>query len=242
MSKPLLDAAGRRRSPATMSGFHAGRTPRNKGMRYPADPPTVEEIVAAMRAAGDSVHGRRLRGLIVVLVARRVANQRGAGARRGRSGPAARLGARAPGQRRPAPRGRYGRLGLGAAVAVAGRAPRDAGRPLVLRDRRPDARAPVVECRRPRGGAPGSRSGRRAAPLRAAPAPARPCRRARARRRAARDHPAPARAQQPRQHVGLPARHRQLRDHRDRPRSPRPDDPGQHEPPPVGSLATEVHG
>jgi site-specific recombinase XerD len=63
----LLDAAGRRRSPATMPGFHAGRPPRNKGVRYPADPPTVEEIVAVMRAAGDTVHGCRLRSLIVVL-------------------------------------------------------------------------------------------------------------------------------------------------------------------------------
>jgi integrase len=67
MSQPLLDAAGRRRSPATLPQFHAGRSPRNKGMRYPADPPTIEEIVAVMRAAGDGVHGRRLRGLIVVL-------------------------------------------------------------------------------------------------------------------------------------------------------------------------------
>jgi hypothetical protein len=48
MSELLLDAAGRRRSPATLPEFHAGRPPRNKGMRYPADP-------------------RRLRGLIVVL-------------------------------------------------------------------------------------------------------------------------------------------------------------------------------
>jgi site-specific recombinase XerD len=67
MTELLLDAAGRRRSPATMPGFHTGRPPRNKGVRYPADPPTVEEIVAVMRAAGDGVHGRRLRGLIVVL-------------------------------------------------------------------------------------------------------------------------------------------------------------------------------
>ncbi len=57
----------RRRSPATMPGFHAGRPPRNKGHRYPVDPPTVQEIVAVMRAAGDARHGRRLRGLIVVL-------------------------------------------------------------------------------------------------------------------------------------------------------------------------------
>ena len=50
-----------------MPGFHAGRPPRNKGLRYPADPPKVEEIVAVMRAAGDGAHGRRLRGLIVIL-------------------------------------------------------------------------------------------------------------------------------------------------------------------------------
>src|SRR5512133_319302 len=67
MSELTLDAAGRRRSPATMPGFHAGRPPRNKGQRYPADPPSVEEIVAVMRAAGDGRHGCRLRGLIVVL-------------------------------------------------------------------------------------------------------------------------------------------------------------------------------
>ena len=67
MTESLLDAAGRRRSPATMPGFHAGRPPRNKGVRYPADPPTVEEIVAVMRVAGDTPHGRRLRALIVVL-------------------------------------------------------------------------------------------------------------------------------------------------------------------------------
>jgi integrase len=67
MSELLLDAAGRRRSPATLPEFHAGRPPRNKGMRYPADPPTIEEIVTVMRCADDSVHGRRMRGLIVVL-------------------------------------------------------------------------------------------------------------------------------------------------------------------------------
>ena len=43
---PVLHAAGRRRSPATMPRYHAGRPPRNKGRLYPADPPTVEEIVA----------------------------------------------------------------------------------------------------------------------------------------------------------------------------------------------------
>lgn len=62
-----LDAAGRRRSPAAMPGYHAGRAPRNKGQRYPADPPTVEEISAVMRRTPDDRHGARLRALIVVL-------------------------------------------------------------------------------------------------------------------------------------------------------------------------------
>jgi len=64
---PVLDAAGRRRSPATLPGYHAGRPPRNKGRLYPADPPTVEEIVAVMRQTGDDRHDFRLRALIVVL-------------------------------------------------------------------------------------------------------------------------------------------------------------------------------
>jgi integrase len=63
----MLDSAGRRRSPATMPGYHAGRPPRNKGIRYPADPPTVEEIVAVMRHAADDRHGQRVRAMIVIL-------------------------------------------------------------------------------------------------------------------------------------------------------------------------------
>src|SRR4051794_27954448 len=45
----------------------AGRPPRNKGRRYPADPPTVEEIVAVMRCAGITPHGLRVRALVVIL-------------------------------------------------------------------------------------------------------------------------------------------------------------------------------
>jgi integrase len=66
-STKLVDCAGRWRSPATLPGYHRGRPPRNKGLRYPADPPTVEEIISVMRAAGDSPDGVRLRGVIVVL-------------------------------------------------------------------------------------------------------------------------------------------------------------------------------
>ena len=66
-SGPLFDCAGRRRSPATLPSFHQGVPPRNKGLVYPPDPPTVEEIVAVMRAAGDGSEGVRLRSVIVVL-------------------------------------------------------------------------------------------------------------------------------------------------------------------------------
>ena len=47
--------------------FGTGRRPANKGRRYPADPPRVEEIVAVMRQAGTDGYGLRLRGLIVML-------------------------------------------------------------------------------------------------------------------------------------------------------------------------------
>jgi hypothetical protein len=63
----LLAAAGRRRAPVAMPGYHAGAPPGNKGMRYPADPPTVDEIVAVMRHTSDDRHGFRIRAMIVVL-------------------------------------------------------------------------------------------------------------------------------------------------------------------------------
>jgi integrase len=66
-STTLVDIAGRRRSAPTVPGYHHGRPPRNKGLQYPADPPTVEEIIAVMRSAGAGPDGVRLRALIVVL-------------------------------------------------------------------------------------------------------------------------------------------------------------------------------
>ena len=67
MESMLLDVAGHRRSRATMPGYHRGRPPSNKGEQYPADPPTVEEIVAVMRTIGDRAEGHRLRAPIVLL-------------------------------------------------------------------------------------------------------------------------------------------------------------------------------
>jgi len=115
MPELLLDAAGRHPHPPTLPEFHAGRPPRNTGIRYPADPPTIEEIVAVMRRAGDGVHGRRVRGLIVVLwrAGLRICEALTLGRRR--PGPAPRLGAGAARPGRPPPRGRHGRLGLRAA-------------------------------------------------------------------------------------------------------------------------------
>jgi hypothetical protein len=40
----LLDAAGRRRAPGPLPGYHCDRPPRNKGLRYPSrssHPPTL---------------------------------------------------------------------------------------------------------------------------------------------------------------------------------------------------------
>jgi integrase len=67
MESVLLDVAGHRRSPVTMPGYHRGRPPRNEGEQYPADPPTVEEIIAVMRTVGNRAEGNRLRALIVLL-------------------------------------------------------------------------------------------------------------------------------------------------------------------------------
>jgi site-specific recombinase XerD len=66
-SEPLRDAAGRRRSPANTPGWRAGMPPANKGHSYPADPPTVDEIVAVMRQAADTRHGHRITAVIIVL-------------------------------------------------------------------------------------------------------------------------------------------------------------------------------
>ena len=66
-SMVLLDAAGRRRSPATTPGYLAGRAPHNKGMHYPPDPPRPEEIIVVMRQAGHGRHGLRMRALIAIL-------------------------------------------------------------------------------------------------------------------------------------------------------------------------------
>jgi hypothetical protein len=84
---------------------------RNKGLGYPADPPKVEQIVAVMRAAGDDAHGRRLRGLIVILWRAGLRIQK-----RSRFPRPISISAAAPcssaGRGRRASRGRHGRVGV----------------------------------------------------------------------------------------------------------------------------------
>jgi hypothetical protein len=50
-------ASARCRRSAALTGYHAGRPPPNTARIYPADPPTVEAIVAVMREASDDRHG-----------------------------------------------------------------------------------------------------------------------------------------------------------------------------------------
>jgi integrase len=225
----VLDSAGRRRSPATMPGYHAGRSPRNKGLRYPADPPTVEEIVAVMRQVRTDRHGARLRAVIVVLWRGGLRIQE-----------ALALAERDLDPRRGSILVRHGK----------GEKRREVGmdewgfeqlRPwLVQRERLPigpllcvidgPTRGRLVGRRRP-GRVP--RSGcasRGAAPLRATPAPSRACARARPRGRTTQHHPAPARPRQPRHDEHLPARDRHRGDHRDRPRKASADDAGECRP------------
>jgi hypothetical protein len=219
----VLDAAGRRRSPATLPGYHAGRSPRNKGMRYPADPPTVEEIVAVMRHASDDCHGWRVRAMIVVLWRAGLRIQEALAlwehdldARRGsvlvRSGKG--------GRRREVGMDEWGWEQLPMARSQSSAASRAA----VLHHRRPHARTAVVRRSGPPRVPPARRSGRDRAPLCAAPAAPRACARARPRGRPAQHHPAPTRARQPRHHQHLPARDRPRGDHHRRAHAPRPDD------------------
>ena len=111
MSEELLDCLGRRRSPAATSGFHVGRSPRNRGLRNPADPLPVEEIVAVMRAAGPDVYGDRLRATISCCGAPGCGSPRRSRSRR----PILSLPGRGAGPRREerqTPRGRPGRVGV----------------------------------------------------------------------------------------------------------------------------------
>ena len=122
------------------------------------------------------------------------------------------------GMRYPAPRERNGRLGLGAAAALARRPLRAARWLAGSASSTVQPAAGPVKRRCARRALPARRSGRCAAPVRAPPAA--PRARARPRGRRAEHHPAPARTREPRHHLELPPRHRYRRNHRHAGRRP----------------------
>ena len=216
MESVLLDAASHRRSPATIPGYHQGRAPRNKGLRYPADPPTIEEIVAVMRAAGDGPDGARLCALIVILwrAGLRIGEaldlaetdlDRSRGAvlvRRGKGG-----------KRREVGMDRWAWDQLQPWLELR----QSPGRSSALRDPRRNGWEALGALSRSQATPTDCRARRCPSPLR--PAPTAACARDRdgSRRGPAGRHPTPARPCQSRNHVDLPAGHRQLGDHRRRP-------------------------
>ena len=62
-----LDAAGAPSLAAPAAGFTPADRRATRGSAYPADPPTVDEIVAVMRHTADERHGWRVRAMIVGL-------------------------------------------------------------------------------------------------------------------------------------------------------------------------------
>jgi len=218
-----LDSAGRRRSPATMPGYHAGRPPRNKGMRYPADPPTVEEIVAVMRHAADDRHGFRLRAMIVMLwrAGLRVQEalalaehdldpRRGSVlVRNGKGGRRREVGMDEWGWEHLSARAE---LPVGPLFCIIDGPTR--GRPWSGAAVRSEFRRLAAQAGVRRRFAPHQLRHAHALELAREGGPAQ-------------HHPAPARARQPRHDVDLPPRNRPRGDHRHRPHTTRPDDVGQ---------------
>jgi hypothetical protein len=150
----LLDAAGRRRSPATLPEFPHRAAAAQQGDRLPRRPSHGQRDrrrhatrrQRCLRGAAAGAHRRAL--------ARRAADLRGARARRGRPRSAPRFAAGAVRQGRPTPRGRHGRLGVGAARTMAPGAGRAAGRTAVLHRQGSDTRTAVDSRCRPLGTAP----------------------------------------------------------------------------------------
>ena len=214
MQSVVHDAAGHHRSPVTMPGFHEGRAPRNKGRRYPADPPTVEEIIAVMRQVGSGRDGARLHALIVILwrAGLRIGEaldlaetdldaSRGAVlVRRGKGG-----------RRREVGMDRWAWSQLDPWLALRRELPVGFA---VVRGPRRDRWAALGRVLGPQAAGAYRGPGRRAAAVRAPSAASRPRCRDGARGCAAGGDPASARACEPRGHLDLSAGDRQLGDHR----------------------------
>ena len=236
----LLDVAGHRRSPATMPGYHRGRPPRSKGEQYPADPPTVEEIVAVMRSGGDRSDGHRLRALIVLLwraglrISEALALQE-SGLDRSRGAVLVRRGK--GGKRREVGMDRWAWEQLDPWLELRQQLP--IGSVLCVIHGPTAGRRWEASAARKQLHHAAARAGvrRRFAPHQLRQ---RPRGRDGARGRPARRNPASTRTRQPRHHQHLPPRHRQQRDHQHRPRTAIADNLRQRRSPDetVGTSAT----
>jgi site-specific recombinase XerC len=136
---------------STTFASHDARIPHRptagqQGPSLPADPPKVEEIIAVMRAAGDGRHGRRLRALIVILWRAGLRIQEALALTEGDldQGRGALLVRRGKGGRRREVGN--GRVGLGAAPALARGATPDARGSAVMRHHRRHARSLGDSC------------------------------------------------------------------------------------------------
>ena len=213
----LLDAAGHQRSPVTMPGYHQGRPPKNKGLRFPADPPPVEEIIAVMRATGNGADGARLRALIVVLwrAGLRISEALDlAETDLDRSRGAVLVRAGKGGRRREVGMDRWG---VGSVDRLHSDSRGTTCRCAVLRAAWPDRSEALGGFGGAQAAAPNGGSGGRPSAICAASAQACARCRARTRGRAAGRYPATARALQFGGDQHLPPRDRQLGDHRHRP-------------------------
>ena len=136
-------------------------------------------------------------------------------------------GVHPPWERRQAPRGRNGSLGLVAPRTVARAPQRRTGRPAVLRDARSDTKSAVRASRDQSPTAPDGVSSRRTPSIRTAPAPACACGRDVSGGDLADRDPAPARSRRSRDPIPVSPRYRQHRDHPGCASTPRADDPCQ---------------
>ncbi len=141
MESVLLDVAGHRRSPATMSSYHRGRSPEKQRRAVPGRSADGRgDRRCDERTVGDRADGHRLRALIVLLwraglrISEALSLQE-SDADRTRGAVLVRRG-----KGRQAPRGRDGPLGMGPARSLARDPPRASARRGAVRDPRTDRR------------------------------------------------------------------------------------------------------
>lgn len=65
--EPVYDRRGFYRNPITQSSYRKGQPSHNRGRKFPAEPPTPEEVYRMLAVCGRGAAGRRDRALIIVL-------------------------------------------------------------------------------------------------------------------------------------------------------------------------------